>query len=78
MYRAVTVSDVRTIVAAHSKRGTVRYSVPNLLLRVRVPAWRCRVLRKALADSLPVTTAYTVRPLSLRDHFKLRDVEVRP
>lgn len=69
--------DVRNAVKAVTTRGTVRYSTPNILFRVRVPFWRVRAVRAALNARLAVTTHVTVRALSLRDHFRVRFVEIR-
>lgn len=69
--------DVRNAVKTVTKRGTVRYSTPNILFRVRVPFWKVGQVRRALNARLPTTTPFTVRALSLRDHFRVRLVEIR-
>lgn len=76
-YALLALLDVRNAVKAVTTRGTVRYSTPNILFRVRVPFWRVRAVRNALRARMSATTNVTVRALSLRDHFRVRFVELR-
>jgi len=73
----VALVDVRNAVKTVTNRGTVRYSTPNILFRVRVPFWKVGQVRRALRARLSITTHFTVRSLSLRDHFRVRLVEIR-
>lgn len=70
--------DVRREVKRASARGTIRYDFAHLQYRIRVPFWKVRAVRREIRDSLmiPITTVCRVRALSLRDHFRVRHLEI--
>lgn len=74
----VRMIDVRRAAMTASWRGAISFSTTHREFRIRVPFWKVRATRRAVRESIPVTTACRVGALSLRDHFRVRAFCIHP